>query len=191
MANALSSRDQLDEAIERYRDVLRYDQRIYGEDNGFTITVLNNLAVATQRAGRLGESVQYLRQVTEARSRIGDESRDAITNLFNLASVLEKRGEFEESLSRFAQLFPRAENKIPKTHWLYGQFRKGYGTLLRRLERYGEAEVETLAGLEIMEKSLGKDHPRVVKVLEELVELYKAWGRPADAERYAARLKGK
>ncbi|MHC5064560.1 MAG: serine/threonine-protein kinase [Planctomycetota bacterium] len=188
LANALTSLDQLDEAIERYRDVLRFQTRVYGESNRFTIIAMNNLAVALQRAGRLDEALEYLREVWRARKANEDLSVSALSGLFNLASVLEKNGDLEESQTFFAELFLLCEGRIPEDHWLYGQFRKSYGTLLRRLGRYEEAEVEVLAGLEVMENALGKNHPRIVRVIEELVILYQVMERPEAAARYQSRL---
>jgi hypothetical protein len=78
---------------------------------------------------------------------------------------------------------------LPTSHWLYSQFRKGYGTCLRRLGEYDLAERELLAALDGLQRELGEGHRRVLQTVAELVELYRDTGREADAERLAERLK--
>lgn len=175
------------DAVDYLQRALAHNRRIYGEENPSNLTLLTSLGGALQRAGRTEEALVHLRAAWRARVALGDRSVDALVALYNLAVTLERNGDLEEAGGCFAELFQIREGVLPEDHWLCGQFRKGFGTLLRRMERYPEAEQESLAALELMEPQLGAEHMRVQLVLQELETLYRAWGRPDRAAVYAAR----
>ncbi len=190
LANILTMLGEFDQAVEHAARLLEFNRRRFGEDSPSTLASQSKLGAVLMQAGRTSEALEQMRAAWAGTLRNDDRSMDALISLYNLAGTLERHGELEKSLGYFKELFPRCEGLLPETHWLYGQIRKGYGTLLRRLERYEEAEVEVLAALALMEPQLGAEHQRIIKVLEELVTLYEAWDRPEEAARYAARLKG-
>ncbi|MHC5064559.1 MAG: serine/threonine-protein kinase [Planctomycetota bacterium] len=190
LANILAMLGNFDQAVEHAERLLEFNRRRFGADSPSTLASQSKLGAVLLQAGRTSEALEQMRAAWAGTVRNGDRSMDALISLYNLAGTLERHGELEESLRSFDEVFIRCEGLLPETHWLYGQIRKGYGTLLRRLQRYEEAELESLAALELMEAQLGPDHQRVQKVLEELVTLYQAWDRPDEAARYAARLAG-
>lgn len=190
-ANILSEGGKNEAAADHLAEVLNYKRRVYGADHPDTLTTQASLGAVLKRLGRMGEALTHLQAAWAGRESRGERSVNALVALFNLAVTLESHGSLQESEEHFKLLFELSPGVVAETQWLHGQFRKGFGTCLRRMKKFPEAEVELLAALAVMEAGLGPDHPRIPKVLVDLVELYQAWGRPAQAEPYARRLERK
>ncbi len=58
------------------------------------------------------------------------------------------------------------------------------GASLTELGRFAEAEPHLLASHQIMIATFGEEHQRSEWVRDRLANLYDAWSRPADADRY-------
>jgi len=54
--------------------------------------------------------------------------------------------------------------------------------------QYEEAELLSLKTLEIRQRVLGEEHPDAAKSINRLVELYEAWNKPEEAEKWRAKL---
>ena len=66
----------------------------------------------------------------------------------------------------------------------------GLAVLYAAQGRYVKAEALFKRALAIWEKALGKDHPDVATVLENMAELYEEVGKEDEAKRLAERAKG-
>ena len=87
-----------------------------------------------------------------------------------------------------ASLVETTRRALPPDHWFAATVQGFYGKCLMALERYAEAEQQVLAAYEAVNGALGAEDRRTRTLLERLVELYEAWGKPEDAERYRALL---
>jgi Tfp pilus assembly protein PilF len=65
----------------------------------------------------------------------------------------------------------------------------GMADLFQKEGRYGEAEAAMRRALDIRVKSFGESGRLTQKSIKALADLYTAWGRPAQAASYTARLK--
>jgi tetratricopeptide (TPR) repeat protein len=67
--------------------------------------------------------------------------------------------------------------------WMYIWARVYY-----RQGQYEEAELLFLKMLEIRQRVLGEEHPDTLDSLNNLIELYEAWGKPEKAKQWRAKL---
>ncbi|MGW8267717.1 MAG: tetratricopeptide repeat protein, partial [Longimicrobiales bacterium] len=74
--------------------------------------------------------------------------------------------------------------------WEMGAARSAHGHCLGRVGRFAEGETELLAALQTVEAALGTDHPRNERIRSRLAELYRAWGRPDEADRILRQQRG-
>jgi len=59
--------------------------------------------------------------------------------------------------------------------------RRRYAEILKRRERYEQAEAALLTSLDALHETLGETHERTKGAARELAALYEAWGRPEQA----------
>ncbi len=62
------------------------------------------------------------------------------------------------------------------------------GACLTRMNRYEEAETALLEAYRLMATPYGENYPELPITIEPLVALYEAWGKPAEAAAWQARL---
>ena len=60
--------------------------------------------------------------------------------------------------------------------------------LRRKQERYDEAEALFTKAVEARRRKLGDEHPDTLESINNLIELYEAWGKPEKAEEWRAKL---
>ena len=61
------------------------------------------------------------------------------------------------------------------------------GECLTRMGRYAEAEEQLLEAHRVLDAAVGDDHIRTIRAVRALVDLYEAWGKPAEAAEWRAR----
>ena len=71
---------------------------------------------------------------------------------------------------------------------LTGIFHGYYGKCLIELGQYEEAEQQLITGVSLLEEALGAEHERTAVVINFLIDLYEAWGKPDKAAHYRAML---
>ena len=191
LAATLQTLERFDEAETMYGDMIEGYSRVLGPEHASTLNALSNYGSLLVRQEKLAEAEDVFRRVSEAEERtLGPTHPLTIIATNNLARMVTEQGRFEEAAVVYESLMPRAHEIFPADHINLALFRGGYGSLLTQLERFDEAEVELLAAFEVVSATLGEQNARSISQARRLVELYEAWGKPADAARYRALLPG-
>ena len=105
-----------------------------------------------------------------------------------LAQTLLEAERWTESLEEFVRALDAAPHVFPDGHWLVGLIQTGYGACLTHLERFTEAEAQSLEGWRLVSEALAPDNRHVREALEQLVSLYEAWGNDAKADEFRSLL---
>ncbi len=185
---------------ECYNDLKRYDDAValyehcrgltaaqLGEENPRTLTLTNNLASGYLFTERYSEAEPLYWRVLDAQTRLhGAAHQNTMTTRNNLGRVLHKQQRYEESEQVFLSLVADADRAVP-SHWLPAAFRLGLGQCQTDMRKFEEAEGNLLKALTVLEERLGRAHPHVQRTREALAALYKAWERPAEAEKYSVK----
>jgi len=127
---------------------------------------------------------EYLQRRLEQTTRLTEiDSLDA-NNYLSRAIVYISLHKYEKAtadLEQCAKLVESGDHPAPNS---MGKWARVY----YQQEQYEEAELLSLKTLEIRRRVLGEEHPDTVKSINNLVELYEAWGKPQQAGQWRAKL---
>ena len=189
LASLLKAQGKLDAAEPLLRRVVEAQSQTLGPEHAITLTAMNNLASVLKANGKLEESEKWNRATLEARLRqLGDRHLSTLVSMNNLAKLLmeQKRYEEAEGWFRRARLGDAGEPIAPTS--LRPILDGNHGTCLVRLGRFDEAEPLLLGAYESFSGDRGPTHARTVAVVEALIELYTASGKPGRAAEFQALL---
>jgi serine/threonine protein kinase len=104
------------------------------------------------------------------------------------AAQLLAQGRAEEAEAEYARLVAIAKLVLPRRNWYAAKLQSEHGECLIRLGRYAQAELPLLSSYEGLRSSYGPEHPQTLEAMRRLVQLYDAWGRPAQSAEWTAQL---
>lgn len=194
LAVVLSSRaaqEQLFEAEDLYRTVLRMQQDELGEYAPSVATTCNNLATMLERQGKTKEAEELFLQALTIHQRSGHDVSANLAVAFiqnNLASIAAKRGELSEAQEKFRQVISITEAALGKDHI---NLVNVYNNLARSLQDEGKLEKvpELLQNaLRIQQMCLGSRHPSVAQMCRDLADVLQQLKKLRDAEKYFRQL---
>ncbi|HET7372637.1 MAG TPA: tetratricopeptide repeat protein, partial [Gemmatimonadaceae bacterium] len=107
----------------------------------------------------------------------------ATLDLANLLTDMGRYGEADKAYLDAIALHGRLSGGVRRGDWVAERAR-----LLTLMGRYQEAEAQFVRALGLLDSEHQNEHPDVQRALRLFVALYRAWGRPQDASRYAQRL---
>ncbi|MHC4089048.1 MAG: serine/threonine protein kinase [Planctomycetota bacterium] len=189
LALVLNHQDK-DEQAEAYcRRALDLHTQVHGPDHIHTIRAKGNLGNLLMERGDLDEAEPLVLGALEGDRRLlGDEHPETIIALHNVAVLRQYQGRDAEALALARDALEAAETSLPRGHLKIGRYRDHLGTCLTALGRFAEAERELLAAYDSLRGQLGGGHPYTQKVVADLIDLYEAWGKPAQAAEWKTRL---
>ena len=180
----------LDEADRILSDTLARRRALLGDGADFTLMTLGNLAFVLadkkefERATRLSAELVDRRIATK-----GERSLEAILALNTHAQMLFKNSDEAAAEPVFARAVALAcpeAGVLKDPHYVHGIVRSSRGRCLTALGRVDEAEVELLAALDVLKRTMGETHEYTRRAAGSLVSLYEEWGKPGKAEAFRA-----
>lgn len=186
---------KFDEALEQFTALRARSERVAGAAHPQTARIASNQALCHERLERYPEAESIYREVLQARAQAGTptELSDLITR-FNLAVALhlqpgmDKR---EAAIEVLDALLVDAAEMLPDDNWRRAVFRQHRAIVLRKLERFAEAERELTVARGVLEAKLGLEDGRTLSNWRECVTLYENWGKPDEAAKWQAKLPAK
>jgi tetratricopeptide (TPR) repeat protein len=181
-----------DEAEPLLRDAAEGAVKRLGLDHPKTPTFVNNFADLHAKRGTPQLAEPLLRDLASAlRGRAEADPNGFCTQLWYLYNNLKMQGKFAE-----AERVSRESLDVTARHrpdsWLVPYVRSLVGDMLLKQKRYAEAEpmlIEGYRGMKSRESQAPERiRPIIVDAVRQLVELYEAWDRPAQAAEWRARL---
>lgn len=177
-------------------DVLAARTRILGEEHPSTLIVMNNLASVYKKLGMYDEADELAVKDIEISIRVlGEHHPDTVVSFANMGNSLRSRERCDEAIAYLDRALRGARIShpidFPGTAFILGW----YGSCLRDLGRFAEAEAMQLEALGIAERALGESHGVTYQMRLGLALLYDAWaqsepdaGYDAKAAEWRARL---
>lgn len=175
--------------LEVYDEALALLRKGLGPDHTWIGIALSNKGQWLTRQGRYKEAEACHAQALKIiRRRSGPEHLHAAYTLYKIAALANAQGQHAraEALANDALRILRA--KLPAGHWRIGLAESILGESLSGQKRYGEAERLLVASYPLLRDGSGPQSIYTRQALTSLASLYRAWGRPVDAERYQALL---
>ncbi len=191
LGSTLENLGRWEEAELLHREALAIWQRVYGPEHHRIGLSASNLATVLQGMGRFAEAESLFRVTLDIDRKVyGDEHSEIGLDLRNLGRLFARKGDCaaaEQTLLQAEAIFEK--NNLPLSHSRRLTTRGELGACLATLGRHAEAE-ELLVGnyQTLTSQGSAADTVQVRHATERLVELYRSWGRAAQADSFQLRL---
>ncbi|MBZ5599014.1 MAG: serine/threonine-protein kinase [Acidobacteriia bacterium] len=189
LGQSLTFQQRYDEAATLLQQSLAILEKFYGPVHprvAFALNELGNLAI---RQGKLDDAEAYFTRVISIyRSVYGDKHYLIGIAQSNLGGVYAERKEYVRAERLFREALQTYAQTLRPDHFSVGVSRIRLGGALLGQHRYAEAEVESLAGYEILSKQTSPTVKWLQTACKDLAEEYDALKQPGKAARFRAEL---
>ena len=182
-ARCLQSLKRFDDAEKWYRRCLVRRRDRFGADDQFTLNTQTNLAALLVEMKQLTEAETLARDACARRAaRFGEDDPGLLLDRHTLAVALREEGKLVEALGIAADISIRAgKTQLDRTKLAVMEI--NHGRIFTGLKRFEEARTILVSCVEELEKTdVGR--ARLGEARAALFELFAAWGRPEEAEKY-------
>lgn len=178
-----------DEAEALLRQMLAIRRAALGPTNEQVGESKASLAEFLRRHRRYAESEQLYREALATYdATVGHQHALVAGATADLAKLLTDVGRYREADRLFLDAIALDERLSGPNHMRIAAWLAERGKLLTKTGRYRDSEADLTRALAIVESQRPEEHADLERVLRGFVSLYRAWGRPSDANRYARRL---
>jgi len=179
MGTLLQHRGDLKGATRYHRQALNGYRRVLGTDHPDTLAAINNMGTLLQRLGHLEAAEPYRREALAGCQRVlGSTHPHTILVRANLGDLYADLGRNIEAHSLLVEALDGFRTVMPEGHAFTGTTLRKHGRNLALLKRYEEAERSLLEAHQILGEVYGDGHSQVDKAIQNIIELYQAWGKP-------------
>jgi serine/threonine-protein kinase len=184
LASVMQAQDSLDEAERLHRQALALRRRLLGDDNHEVAGSLSFLAQVVEAKGNYDEAERLHREALAIRRALyGEDHLDVAYSLYYLGVVLRKKGAYDEAEHFARRSLAVSRRVLGPDHPDVVYDLTSLAATLEAQGRYDEAEALLLEGYVLLD---AQPDGVPVGLLQRLAELYDAWGKPDEADRYRA-----
>ena len=186
VATALLAAKRPEEAEPLLVESLAMRRELLGDEHPQVANAIHNLGAVYKDLGRDAEALANYATALEMRRRLlGPTHLDVALSLSSMGLLHHERGRYAEALPLFREALPLWRRGLGESHGVSLRTQGFIGDCLAHLDRFEEAERELLPALEGMLEFVGDSHSETRRLKRFLEAMYTAWGKPAEAERYA------
>jgi tetratricopeptide (TPR) repeat protein len=187
LAFVLSDQGDIRGALQTEGEALDIYRKLFPGDNPDVARTLNKLGYWYTETGDYGSAERYLAEALGMRRRLFGESHpDIASSLVNVAILQVATRHYPEALSAARTATEIFTTSVSATSWKTAIAKSVGGAALAGMGNYSEAERQLLDGYTIINNDRGA-LPMYRSLTRHYLEvLYRSWGRPGDARRYAA-----
>jgi serine/threonine-protein kinase len=172
-----------------YREALALRKQLLGAEHPDYALTLTNYAGFLFDQQRYREAADDSRELLALRGKTLPESHPSIAySLQTLGRSLDRQGDSAGARATLEESLALRQRYVGPTSWLAGNSEGVLGEHYILVKQYAKAEEVLLHANGVLLGALGANHPRVATNIRRLVTLYDAWGKPAKAAEYRARL---
>ena len=192
LAVAYRDAGRVGEAIRLHQETLRLREAKLGPDHPDTLNTRSHLAESYEKVGRWSEAESLRRDMLAYRRRVEKpESPPFAGELASLGANLLKQANWSEAEPVLRECLV-IRDKVMPDHWLRFNTMSLLGGALLGQGHYAKAEPLIVGGYEGLRARAARIPPqariRLPEAAERLIRLYEAWGQPAKASAWKARL---
>lgn len=166
--------------------------KLYGKDHPARMRLYSNLGGAIRQQGRNEEARPYYEHMLEwSLETYGPDSIQAVFAQANLGFLLRDTGKLAQAEQHARQGIAHMDAALGRHNGARGQQVDLLGTILTLEKKYPEAAAALDRAWKIYTTAsgYGPDHPLAQDTVQHQIELYKAWGKPAQVKLWQSRLK--
>jgi serine/threonine-protein kinase len=187
LGRVLMQESKYEEAVALLERSLAIQERVLGKMHPRVAGTLNELGTAARLDGKLDVAESRFRRMLDIyRATYGDKHYLIGIALSNLGSVYLQRKQYAQAESLFRQGLRRVTEAQGPEHTNAAIARIKLGRALVGQHRFAEAEKESLAGYEILSRTVSPTMNFLVAVRGDLIAIYDSLGQPAKAEKFRA-----
>ena len=181
----LGKKNDGQEAERLFREALVINRKILGGGHPEVATNLNNLALLLREKGDLDQAESLFREIIEIdRKNLGDYHPYVAGDMRSLATVLMKKGDHQAAEGYLRQGLAIQRKTFPEKNWQIATTKLLIGSCVVGQKRYREAESLLLEAFPVIQENFGPNHRRTQVAIQDIIELYEAWGKPEKAAEY-------
>ena len=189
LGRALIYEKRFDDAAAILRQALAVRERVYGPMHPLVASTVNELGNIASNLERFDEAeADFRRMLGIYRAVYGDKHFLIGIATSNLASTYYGRHQYARAEDLYREAVRRFSESQGPNHMNTGIARMKLGRSLLHQRRFADAQVETLAGYEIMVKQANPAVTFIQNARKDLVAEYDSLKQPEKAARYAAEL---
>ncbi|HET6149644.1 MAG TPA: serine/threonine-protein kinase [Polyangia bacterium] len=185
LGRALNMLDRSDEAIQMLQRALAIRERVFGADHPSVASTVNEIGGIALAQKRFDDAERAFQRMVEIYRVVhhGDNHYLVGIALANLASVYLAREQYDAAAPIFRRAIAVYAKTLSADHVNVGIARIKLGRALLRAHRVDQAQVESLAGYQILRKTMKPSVSWLQKARQDLVEEYEVLHQPAEAQR--------
>jgi eukaryotic-like serine/threonine-protein kinase len=192
LANAYWSAGRAADAVRLHEQTLKQSEARFGPDHPETLTARHNLAEAYSSAGRTADAIRLAEQNLKLqKAKLGPRHPKVAATLAQLGLCLLQEKKYAEAEPLLRRCLKVREAKQPDD-WATFNAQSMLGGALLGQKKYTDAEPLLLSGYQGMHQRQARIPPhgkvRLTEALERLTQLYDAWGRKDQADRWRKEL---
>jgi eukaryotic-like serine/threonine-protein kinase len=189
LGRAMLYQKKYDDAVVQLQRALDIQERAFGPRHSLVADTLNELGNIASMRDQLDLAESYFARVVEIyRSVYGDDHYRVAIALSNVATVRMNRKDYDRAEELYRDVIRRFLRTLPGNNINLGIAHVKLGRTLLRAKRFKEAEVETLAGYEILAQQSSPATSFMHAARKDLVAEYEALNQTAKAEKFRAEL---
>jgi eukaryotic-like serine/threonine-protein kinase len=189
LGRSLNSQGRFDEAADMLQQALGIQERVYGPVHPRVASALGELGKVAMQQGKLDEAeADFLRQADIYRDVYKGKHYYIGSALANLGGVYMERKQYSRAERSYRDALQIYAQTLPADHLNVAIARIKLGRALIPQHRYADAEVESLAGYEILTKQSNPPPTWLQNARKDLVEEYGAMHEPEKAAKFQAEL---
>jgi tetratricopeptide (TPR) repeat protein len=187
LAFVLYDRGNVGAALATEHESLDIYRKLFPGDNPDVARTLNRLGYLYTEMRDYGSADRYLQEALAMRRRLFDKSHPEVaSSLAYLGFLQVATGDYQDALASSGAALEIYTAALSASNWKTALAESINGAALAGVRRYGEAEQHLLHAYSILSSDAGA-LPMYRKLTARYLEdLYRSWGRPRDALRYAA-----
>jgi eukaryotic-like serine/threonine-protein kinase len=172
------------EAEALFREALAMDRKLLGPEHPRVAADLITLAGVRQGIGQRDDAERLYREaLAMSRKLVGDGHPLVAASLAGLAETLLSAGQMPDAKSAAEEVLASPEKKLPADSKYRARAKSALGGVLLAERHYPEAEPLLLDAYRILSVQ-ERVSPHGRRCQQRLVDLYKAWGKPAKLAEY-------
>ncbi len=189
LATALDLQGKPAAAESAYAETLALRRRYLGPSHpDYTFTAFNYAGFSFDQ-GRYDQAARLSREILTRRGTTLPESHPSVAAaLQTLGKCLDKLGDHAGAESALRESLALRKRHLPADSWLIASSEGVLGEHFTIVGDYARAEGLLLGADRKLSEAQGAASPRTLTNVKRLVDLYEAWGQPAEAARFRARL---
>lgn len=185
LATVCHAAGQLDKAEELWRQAVETSRRVRGDGDPNTLNMMHNLAHVLLRNGKAADAEPFGRLAAEGRAAVlGHEHHDTVKSMHLLGHVLRKLERIEEAALWYGRALDAASGLLPPDDPELVLYRASHAQVLVLTGWYEEAEAPLREAHTRLHEDFDPDDERTREMVQSLIQLYEAWGKPDEADRW-------